>query len=61
MPFLHFMLHEAITTGKLDRTLDSCYNYWIGTVKNDEERAKLKAAAEQMCREVEEALDVGSD
>ena len=58
MPFLRFMLREAIITRKLDRTLDSCYNYWIGTVKDDEERAKLKAEAEQ---EVEKAVDVGSD
>ena len=61
VPFLRFMLHEAIITGKLDRTLDSCCNYWIGTVKDDEERAKLTAEAERMYQEVEEASDVGSD
>ena len=61
VPFLRFMLLEAIITGKLDRTLDSCYNYWIGTVKDAKERDNLTAEAERMCREVEEAVDVGSD
>jgi hypothetical protein len=41
VPFLRFMLQEAIVTKKLSRTLESCYNYWIGTVKDNQQRAEL--------------------
>ena len=64
-PFLHLMLHEAITTATLDRTLESCYSYWIGTVKDDVVRATIKHDAEQLCQEAERGgdqdVDVGYD
>lgn len=46
-PLLDFMLHEAIVTRELDRTLESCYNFWIGTIKDNVERERLKKRAEQ--------------
>ncbi|XP_076471019.1 uncharacterized protein LOC143300955 [Babylonia areolata] len=46
VPLLEFMLHEATKTRQLDRTLDSCYNYWIGTVRSDRHRELLKRRAE---------------
>ena len=28
--------------GTLDRTLDSCMNYWLEVIKDDQERASIK-------------------
>lgn len=61
MPFLEFILHEAIITGYLHNTLDSCYNYWIGTVKDDAARANLKQLAECLCKGGEESKDREED
>lgn len=47
-PFLRRMLHEAIEEGTLDRTLESCYNYWIGTLRDGAERKEIKKLAEDM-------------
>lgn len=52
-PFLRFMLYEGIITGYLDRTLDSCYNYWIGTVKDDKERESIYDYASQLALQAE--------
>ena len=35
------MLFEAIESKTLNRTLQSCKNYWIGVVKDDKEREEL--------------------
>ncbi|XP_059152748.1 uncharacterized protein LOC131938652 isoform X2 [Physella acuta] len=40
-PFLEFVLHEALKEKTLTKTLSSCESYWIGTVKNDDEREEL--------------------
>ncbi|XP_012941571.1 uncharacterized protein LOC101851663 [Aplysia californica] len=40
-PFLQFVLEEALVTTQLERTLKSCRDYWIGTVKNDADREEL--------------------
>lgn len=40
-PWLQFMLHEALVTRKLARTLNSCRDYWIGTLKDDADREGL--------------------
>ena len=41
VPFLKRMLFEAIESKTLNRTLQSCKNYWIGVVKDDKEREEL--------------------
>ncbi|KAL8614375.1 hypothetical protein ACOMHN_007713 [Nucella lapillus] len=53
-PFLRLMLHEALRTGRLGRTLDSCYNYWIGTVRDDEERQSIYSYAIMLAQEAED-------
>ncbi|KAL8562015.1 hypothetical protein ACOMHN_001341 [Nucella lapillus] len=40
-PLLELLLHEATDTRTLDRTLDSCCSYWIGTLRDDRERDRL--------------------
>ncbi|KAK7476897.1 hypothetical protein BaRGS_00031836 [Batillaria attramentaria] len=47
-PFLRHMLREAIVEDTLDRTLESCYNYWIGTLRDDEERKSIEKYAEEL-------------
>lgn len=47
-PFLRRMLCEAIEEDTLDRTLESCYNYWIGTLRDSAERKEIKKLAEDM-------------
>ncbi|XP_076450304.1 uncharacterized protein LOC143286573 [Babylonia areolata] len=47
-PFLRLVLYEAIMTRLLDRTLRSCCDYWIGTVKDDVERQSIHDFAEQL-------------
>ncbi|XP_069132859.1 opioid growth factor receptor-like protein 1 [Argopecten irradians] len=41
-PFVEFVLQEALETGELSNTLESCMNYWIGTIKDDGARKYLK-------------------
>ncbi|OWF43262.1 opioid growth factor receptor-like protein 1 [Mizuhopecten yessoensis] len=40
-PFVEFVLQEALETGELSNVLESCVNYWIGTLKDDGVRAQL--------------------
>ncbi|CAL1533700.1 unnamed protein product [Lymnaea stagnalis] len=41
-PFLDFILSEALKKNRLlERTLTSCKNYWIGTIKDDGDRERL--------------------
>nr|AFM43705.1 opioid growth factor receptor [Azumapecten farreri] len=40
-PFVEFVLQEALETGQLCNVLDSCVNYWIGTLKDDSVRRQL--------------------
>ena len=51
-PFLRFVLHEAIVEGTLDHTLDSCINYWLEVVKDDQERASIRKYAEELADNV---------
>ena len=46
-PFLRFVLHEAIEEGTLDHTLDSCRNYWIEVLRDDQERADVREYADE--------------
>ena len=34
--------------GTLDRTLDSCMNYWLEVLKDDQERASIKTIANEL-------------
>ena len=53
-PFLRFVLHEAIVEGTLDRTLDSCMNYWLEVLKDDQERASIRTMANELKSEATE-------
>merc|ERR1712002_477497 len=37
-PWLYFILNETLKYKTLIKCRDSCYNYWIGTVKNSVDR-----------------------
>ena len=47
-PFVKFVLREAIVEGTLTRTLESCVNYWLEVIRDDEERVGLRKWAEQL-------------
>lgn len=40
-PFLLFLMEEAADKRTLTRTVRSLRNYWIGTIKDDGDRAEL--------------------
>ncbi|CAH1786708.1 unnamed protein product [Owenia fusiformis] len=42
MPFVKFILHEALIEQTLDNTIDSCLHFWLETIKNKEHRQILK-------------------
>lgn len=39
--FIEFVLEEAYEHETLGNTIDSCVNYWIGTIKDDKDRTGL--------------------
>ncbi|XP_046567301.1 opioid growth factor receptor-like protein 1 isoform X2 [Haliotis rubra] len=47
-PFVRFMLKEALERKTLENTIDSCYNYWIETIKDDEIREELRDFADNI-------------
>ena len=47
-PFIEFMLHEAITTGRLRNVLSSCMCDWVEVLKIDKEREKMWRFAGEM-------------
>lgn len=47
-PFVRFVLHEAIVEQTLDNTMDSCLNYWLEVIKDDEERKQIKKYAREL-------------
>ena len=47
-PFIEFMLHEAITTGRLKNVLSSCMCYWVEVLKIDKEREEMWRFAGEM-------------
>ena len=47
-PFIEFMLHEAITTGRLRNVLSSCMCYWVEVLKKDKEREEMWRFAGEM-------------
>ena len=38
--------------GTLDRTLDSCMNYWLEVIKDDQERASIRKMANEFADEI---------
>ena len=51
-PFVRHLLHEAIIERTLGNTLNSCMNYWVMVLKNDEERKKVVSYAEELVEQV---------
>jgi len=49
-PFVRFVLHEAIVKRTLTRTLDSCMNYWVEVIRDDEERGAIRTWAEELAQ-----------
>ncbi|XP_046329060.2 opioid growth factor receptor-like protein 1 isoform X2 [Haliotis rufescens] len=47
-PFVRFILKEAMEQKTLENTLDSCYNYWIETIKDDKTREELRDFADNV-------------
>lgn len=47
-PFIRFVLHEAIVTGNLANTLNSCMKYWVETIREESERDSLWLLAESL-------------
>ena len=45
--FVEFVLREALEEKTLINCLDSCLDFWINTIKDDNERAELKKYTEQ--------------
>ncbi|XP_060551607.1 opioid growth factor receptor-like protein 1 isoform X1 [Ruditapes philippinarum] len=39
--FVKFILHEGMVEGTLSNVIDSCVKYWIGVLKDDEEREEI--------------------
>ncbi|CAG5134470.1 unnamed protein product, partial [Candidula unifasciata] len=39
--FIQFVLREALEHHTLEKTLSSCRDYWIGTIKDDQDREEL--------------------
>ena len=46
-PWLEFIMAEIFENGELRRTLNSLQNYWIGTLKNDNDREELHQYIEE--------------
>lgn len=51
-PFIRFMLREAIVTGRLRNTLNSCMQYWVEVLRDDGEREEMWRLAQQWVDEV---------
>lgn len=39
--FIKFVLHEGLVEGTLTNVIESCFKYWIGVLKNEEERREM--------------------
>ena len=47
---VEFILTEALQEKTLVNCLDSCLDFWVNTIKDDFERARLKDYAESLMR-----------
>ena len=52
LPLVEFILREALEEKTLVNCLDSCLDYWVNTIKDDKERARLKKYAEEFVEDV---------
>ena len=52
LPFLKFVLKEAITKKTLDNAKRSCLNYWIHTLRVDKERQEIESYANDLLSQV---------
>ncbi len=49
---VEFILREALEEKTLINCLDSCLDYWVNTIKDDAERARIKNYADQFVNDV---------
>ncbi|KAK3103734.1 hypothetical protein FSP39_021458 [Pinctada imbricata] len=47
-PFVEFVLQEAMEEETLDNVLESCVQYWLETLRSDEERESIKNYVRKM-------------
>ena len=47
-PFVEFVLQEAIEEETLDNVLESCVQYWLETIRSDEDRESIKTYVRKM-------------
>ncbi|ESO97789.1 hypothetical protein LOTGIDRAFT_103481, partial [Lottia gigantea] len=47
-PFVKFMMTEALKEKTLPNVASSCMNYWVGTIRDDEQRKKLREYATEL-------------
>ena len=50
-PFVRCLLYEAIIERALDNTLNSCMNYWVMVLKDDEEREQVLSDADELVKQ----------
>ena len=48
VPFIEFVLHEAIVTGELSNVLHSCMCYWVEVLRDQGERERVWQLAREM-------------
>ena len=46
--FLRFILQQALCTGHLANTLNSCMKYWVETIRDENERDSLWLLAKSL-------------
>ena len=49
--FVRFVLSEGMVKGTLDKLIDSCVKYWIGVLRNDEEREAVENYYKELLKE----------
>ena len=53
-PFVRFVLYEAIVEQTLKNAKNSCLNYWLEVIKDDEERKKIRRYAKQLTGHIQQ-------
>ncbi|XP_052270337.1 opioid growth factor receptor-like protein 1 isoform X1 [Dreissena polymorpha] len=52
--FVKFVLHEGLVEETLPNLIESCMKYWIGVLKNDDERKGMFEYYEELCKKLED-------
>ena len=47
-PFVRFVLHEAIVEQTLKNAKNSCLNYWLEVIKDENKRMQIKKYAKKL-------------